>query len=211
MVENREEVKIGKQNSILLIIAGLIFVSTLIFSFSLFFISNKLDKIIVSLDNFNKQISIDNLANTGQPSALSLKIGEKAPPFNMVSLDGKNYSLDQFKNKNKVILTAWTPTCAHCEAVLSELEKYMNTNKKDIAVISVARAINDEQKKEVSNKVKKYKLSFPVLLSTASDAFGSNYRVRAVPTMWIIGKTGLIEGVYSGGENISPILKGGKL
>lgn len=38
----------------------------------------------------------------------SLKVGEPAPPFNLLGSDGKYYSLEQFRGKRAIVL-AWFP------------------------------------------------------------------------------------------------------
>ncbi|MBF8303487.1 MAG: Thioredoxin-like protein, partial [Candidatus Dadabacteria bacterium] len=51
-----------------------------------------------------------------------IKIGDKAPDFNLPSVDGKNYSLSDFKDKS-VLIVAFT--CNHCPYVQAYEERFI--------------------------------------------------------------------------------------
>lgn len=51
-----------------------------------------------------------------------IKIGDKAPDFNLPSVDGKNYSLSDFKGKSVLIVMF---TCNHCPYVQAYEERFI--------------------------------------------------------------------------------------
>ena len=51
-----------------------------------------------------------------------IKIGDKAPDFNLPSVDGKNYSLSDFKDKSVLIVMF---TCNHCPYVQAYEERFI--------------------------------------------------------------------------------------
>lgn len=211
-VKEGDEMKIQRNVNInmssemlLTIIAIFIFISTLVSCYSLFLIHNKTNKMITLMEDLKKETNAlsNNLLKALPVPPLFLKIGDKAPHFNLESIKGKRYSLDQFLQK-KIVLLAWTSTCSHCENILPDVQKFYERIKKeeDIEFLSVVRISTEEERKKTEEIIKKYKLSFLVLLSTPLDTFGGDYRITSVPIMWIIGKTRLIEGTYTGEEGI---------
>ena len=48
------------------------------------------------------------IGNWTSASAAELKVGDKAPAFELPGTDGKTYKLSQFKDK-KVVVIAWYP------------------------------------------------------------------------------------------------------
>jgi peroxiredoxin Q/BCP len=54
-------------------------------------------------------IGVGAVMSVGMPAdAAELKVGDKAPEFEMKGSDGKTYKLSQFKNKQAVVV-AWYP------------------------------------------------------------------------------------------------------
>ena len=51
-----------------------------------------------------------------------IKIGDKSPDFNLPSVDGKNYSLSDFKDKSVLIVMF---TCNHCPYVQAYEERFI--------------------------------------------------------------------------------------
>jgi peroxiredoxin len=52
-----------------------------------------------------------------------LKVGEQAPEVNLPDLAGKKVGLEEFKG-NEVMLLFWSPSCGHCQDMLSELKEW---------------------------------------------------------------------------------------
>lgn len=88
-------------------------------------------------------------------------IGETAPSFNLAALDGKTYSLDQYRGKYVVIHFAAT-WCPFCNAEAPHLEQlYQAYRDKDVQVFIIDVK---EEKDLVRKSFKKFDFSFPVLL-----------------------------------------------
>src|SRR5882762_6373476 len=95
-------------------------------------------------------------AQTEQPM-----IGQSAPSFKLTGLDGKSYSLEQFRGKYVVIHFAAT-WCPFCNAEAPHLEQLYKTYKeKDVQVFLV-----DVKEGEglVTKSSQKNSFTFPVLL-----------------------------------------------
>lgn len=88
-------------------------------------------------------------------------IGENAPSFRLPALDGKTYSLEQFRGKYVVIHFAAT-WCPFCNAEAPHLEQlYKTYQQKDVQVFIIDVK---EGKDLVAKSFQKFNFSFPVLL-----------------------------------------------
>ena len=95
-------------------------------------------------------------AQTEQPM-----IGQAAPSFKLTGLDGKTYSLEQFRGKYVVIHFAAT-WCPFCNAEAPHLEQlYKTYREKDVQVFII-----DVKEGEglVTKLTQKFNFSFPILL-----------------------------------------------
>ena len=73
-----------------------------------------------------------------------IKIGDKAPDFNLPSVDGKNYSLSDFKDKSVLIVMF---TCNHCPYVQAYEERFiaLQNEFKEKRVILIGINSNDDK------------------------------------------------------------------
>jgi peroxiredoxin len=88
-------------------------------------------------------------------------LGQPAPLFNLPGLDGKTYSLDQFRGKYVVIhfATTWCPFCNAEAPYLEQLNKDYAQNGVQVLIIDV------KESKELATKLsQKFDLTFPILL-----------------------------------------------
>ena len=71
-----------------------------------------------------------------------LKIGAKAPEFNLTGVDGKNYSLDSFKDSKALVIIF---SCNHCPYVQAYEDRIitLQSDYKDKGVSVVAINSND--------------------------------------------------------------------
>ena len=115
--------------------------------------------------------------------AQELKIGEKAPDFNLPAVDGKNYSLSDFKDKKAVVVIF---SCNHCPYVQAYEDRIIALQEefKDKGVIFLAINSNDARnypEDSFENMVKRAKqkgFNFPYLRDTSQDvarAYGASH------------------------------------
>jgi peroxiredoxin len=97
----------------------------------------------------------------GRTQEVQPMIGQAAPPFELGTVEGKNYSLEQVRGKYLVIHFAAT-WCPFCNAEAPHLEQfYKDYRDKDVEVIIIDVK---EEKSLVEKLVNRFKFSFPVLL-----------------------------------------------
>lgn len=127
-----------------------------------------------------------------------LKVGDKAPAFSLEGLDGKTYSLEQFKGKKGVVL-AWfpkadTPGCTkECKSIRDSRDTLKGLN---IAYFT-ASVDKPADNKKFSDK---YELAFPILSDpdkSVAKAYGVLHPARPFAQRWTfyIDKEGVIKAI----------------
>ena len=124
----------------------------------------------------------------------------KVPPaedpvkINLKDMNGKNTSLSDFKGKI-VFLNFWTTWCPTCRIEMPSMEKlHQKLKNKDFAMVTINL---QESASQVKGFFKEFKLSFTALLDTTGEV-GASFGIRAIPTTYILDKTGRIIGQVNG-------------
>jgi len=123
------------------------------------------------------------------------KIGDVAPDFTLPALDGQEITLGQFRGKN-IFLLFWTQGCVFCQTrgITMVNDIYRQGRQSGLIVLSINVA---ESKGEVAEFVRQKGLVYPVLMDKNASVSRKKYGVYVVPTLFIIGKNGMIkEKVY---------------
>lgn len=121
--------------------------------------------------------------------ALPAAAAKPAPDFTLPDvLDGKEYSLSQFKGK-VVLINFFTFFCGPCREEMPDLNKIYHENKaKGFVTLGIGLSSDPSQLRFL---VKQLNLDYPVLAGT--DKVSKDYGgVEVVPTTFIIDKQGNI-------------------
>ena len=113
--------------------------------------------------------------------------GKPAPDFSLKDvLQGKDYSLSQFKGK-VVVINFFTFFCGPCRDEMPDLNK-INNELKGRGLVTLGIALSSDPT-QIRFLVKQLGLEYPVLTGNdkVSDAYGS---ISVVPTTVIIDKQG---------------------
>ncbi len=122
-----------------------------------------------------------------------------APDFTFLEvISGKPLSLSQFKGK-VVFLNVWATWCGPCRIEMPDMEKLWKKFKKEDFVI-LAVSIDRMGKLVVMPFLKEMGLTFPVLLDPDSN-IQRLYMVNALPSSFIINKTGRIAARVAGARD----------
>jgi cytochrome c biogenesis protein CcmG/thiol:disulfide interchange protein DsbE len=116
--------------------------------------------------------------------------GSVAPDFELKALDGKTYSLSQFKG-SAVVLSFWATWCAPCRIEtkwMVALYKRLHADGLEILAVSMD---DDCDINDVAKFAKTYGVNYPVLLQGQSIA--ERYDgVRYMPLLFFIDRNGKI-------------------
>jgi len=122
-------------------------------------------------------------------------IGREPPPFSLLRLDGRRVALSDFTG-HVVVLYFWTTASSYgAEELASRMEKVQREwrdRKFTILAVNVK-----EKKEEVAPWVEKRLLS-PVVLLDSDGGVSQDYRVRAIPTVYVIARDMRLVGRVSG-------------
>lgn len=125
-----------------------------------------------------------------------LKIGDKAPDFSIVDLEGATISSAQWRGF-PVILRFWDTECKYCRADSPIINSYFDTyRQRGLKVLYVATA--NETVERVSSFINDLDIGFPVALD-ADGVMAEAYQIRLVPqTIFISPDQKIITAILGG-------------
>lgn len=128
--------------------------------------------------------------------------GAAATDFTLRDVEGQNVHLSDFAGK-VVLIDFWATWCVPCEAEIPHLEKLFQENKdKGLVVLGISMD-GPETMAGVAPFVRRYNLSFPVLLDEETRVVGIYNPKRTAPLSVLINRKGEIarvRGGYSPGD-----------
>lgn len=117
----------------------------------------------------------------------------EAPDFRLRDLDGKRRGLADYRGK-VILLHFWATWCEPCKKEIPALKRlYEGYHERGLVVNAVAA----DNEKAVRPFVKTYDVRFPVLIDQYGSALRS-YRVRGLPSSYLIGRSGKVAGSVTG-------------
>jgi peroxiredoxin len=121
----------------------------------------------------------------------ALAPGTKAPEFELKTLDGKPFSLNDELGRKPVVLAFFKVSCPTCQYALPFFERlYKAYGHKGVSLVGVSQ--NDA--KDTAAFDKEFGVTFPVLLDDMRSYPVSNaYGLTNVPTVFWIAQDGEIE------------------
>ncbi|MCZ8513698.1 TlpA disulfide reductase family protein [Paenibacillus filicis] len=129
-----------------------------------------------------------------------ISLGNKAPDFELQSLEGKKVKLSDYRGK-KILVNFWATWCPPCRVEMPEIEKFYEEFKsKDVVVLAINLTQTEKSADDVPKFVHDYGLTFPVALDEKGNVI-ENYKVVAYPTSYIIDSQGIIQDKYQGAIN----------
>lgn len=118
-----------------------------------------------------------------------VKNGEKAPSFQVETIDGKSYNLEDLKGKVVMInfFATWCPPCQR-ELPILEQEVYKEIDNEDFVLLVIGREHDNEELKYFKEKKK---LDLPFAPDQDRSIF-SKYAKQNIPRNFLIDKDGKI-------------------
>jgi len=120
-----------------------------------------------------------------------LEAGVKAPQFELPSINGSGFSLENALKRGPVLAVFFKISCPVCQYALPYFERlYKSYAAGKVSMVGISQ--NDRQ--ETAEFLKRYGVSFPVLLDDTRRFPVSNaYGLTNVPTAFWIAEDGEIE------------------
>ncbi len=121
----------------------------------------------------------------------TLAVGNEPMPFSVEGLDGKKITLADYKGK-VVLLDFWATWCMPCKVEMPNVIRiHKNFNKKGFEIIGISL---DNNKTAVEKYIKDNEMLWPQFFDGKGwqNTVAQQYRVRAIPSTYLIDKRGKI-------------------
>jgi peroxiredoxin len=127
----------------------------------------------------------------GKKDMQALSAGTRAPQFELPTMNGANFSLQDALARGPVLAVFLKVSCPVCQYALPFFQRlYKAHGGKNVSII----AISQNEKNDTAMFLQKYGLSMPVLLDdTKSFSVSNAYGLTNVPTAFWIAGDGSIE------------------
>lgn len=128
------------------------------------------------------------------------KEGTKVPDFNVIDNGGKTIPLTELcKDKKYILIDFWASWCNPCRKEIPNLKKlYAQYADKGFQIISISI---DKKKSDWEKALKEEQLAWPNFLDNGEVA--ATYKVKMIPTMYLIDANGIMVGENLRGESLS--------
>ena len=137
-----------------------------------------------------------------------LKIGNPAPAFSTRDLEGHAVALGTFRGQKVVVLDFWATWCVPCRMGMPSLQALHDEfTTQNIEILAVNQGEGPAQVRSFMGK-KGYTVR---ALLDQDETIGETFGVRAIPTMVVIDKRGLVQWIHVGSltepDAVKPVLK----
>ena len=133
------------------------------------------------------------------------KEGFTAPNFVLRSSSDEVYSLSDFRGK-AVVVNFWASWCPPCKEEIPAMQNVFNQYQDDGFVLLAVNATNQDSISNSEAFVKSNGITFPILYDK-DGSVGNLYQVQAMPTTFIIDKSGIIKEIIIGGPMPEALLQ----
>jgi len=134
----------------------------------------------------------------------TLSVAAEPVDFSLPGLDGKTYSLSDFRGK-WVLVNYWATWCPPCLEELPELEIFHN-NHKDLDAVVIGVAMERIKEERLRQFLEKQFISYPILMSkpVARSELG---KIPGLPTSFLVNPAGEVVARQVGPVTASDIEK----
>lgn len=125
-------------------------------------------------------------------ASASLKVGEMAPDFEAIGLDGKSLSMADLKGR-PLVINFWATWCAPCRQEMPEFEAVLAQHKdSDLAFY----ALNvGESQVTVQSFLDQIGAHLPVVIDTDDNAQNA-FKILPLPATFFIDRSGKVSAIY---------------
>lgn len=123
-----------------------------------------------------------------------LGIGDEAPDFTLVDLNGEEHQLSDYKGQG-VFLNFWGTWCKPCTKEMPAMDRQYEVYKdQGVQILAVNIA---QSNLEVQNFADQYGLNFPIVMDRTKSVMHT-YNIDPLPTTLLINSDGKIERIITG-------------
>lgn len=135
-------------------------------------------------------LSFALLAGCGSDNpAVKLNMGDLAPKFQTVTVDGKNSAFPEAYAGKPLVIRFWADWCKYCEGEMKAIESvYQRHKDKGLDVLAINAG---QDKASIEAFIKKVGFTYPALMDEKSN-IARSYGVVGLPTTYFVDAKGVI-------------------
>lgn len=126
---------------------------------------------------------------TAEDSEVGLEVGNKAPDFQLDTLNGEEARLSDYQG-SRVMINFWATWCPPCRAEMPDIEQFHQDT--DIEILAVNLTETEPDTDQVQQFIDEYELTFPILLDEVIEA-ATIYEIQPIPTSFMVDSEGIIQ------------------
>jgi len=132
----------------------------------------------------------------------SFKIGFPAPTFNLKTIDGETFNLENYKEKQKLLILYFynnenKETVGGIEELVEYFEAYIIEEKYQVIMINTHKDLKEEDIAQIKKFWTDKKISFTMLLDSQNEV-SNLYNIEVLPTSIFLDKNLVVKRVYPG-------------
>ncbi len=143
--------------------------------------------------NHSSRVSARDAAASGG----ELAVGQAAPNWTLSDAKGRSHSLSDYRGK-VIVLDFWASWCAKCAGLMPELEK-LHQKYKDKGVVVLGVNLLEDGTNDPVKVMRDKGMTYRILLK--GDTMASEYGVKSVPAIYVIGADGKVLYFKSGADH----------
>ena len=129
-----------------------------------------------------------------EKATIGVNVGDLAPDFTLIDLDGNQLSLSDFRGK-MVFINFWATWCPPCRAEMPEMEAIHQEYKAEDVIVIGVDILESEDKVRQFIEHGGYSWTFVI---DATGAVAADYNINVIPTSYFIDEEGIIRAVDFG-------------
>jgi len=132
----------------------------------------------------------------------SFKIGFPAPTFNLKTIEGETFNLEDYKEKQKLLILYFcnneseNSVCG-IEELAKYFEEYIIEEKYQVIMINTHKDLKEEEIAQIKEFWANKKISFTILLDSQEEV-SNLYNIEILPTAIFLAKNLVVKRVYPG-------------
>jgi cytochrome c biogenesis protein CcmG/thiol:disulfide interchange protein DsbE len=148
------------------------------------------------LDQVSDLSEIGIGADGSNDSSGFIDVGDEAPNYTLLDLDGRNISLADFRGQ-PVIMNLWATWCAPCRIEMPALQEAIERHQEQGLVIL---ALNQGETADVARQYfyDEMGLTFTPLLDENSSVAATYSGMNVLPTTYFIDQEGIVSAIHRG-------------
>jgi peroxiredoxin len=123
--------------------------------------------------------------------AKGIDVGDKAPDFKAIGVDGKEYTLEGAMKDADAVVVCFT--CNQCPVAIAYEDRFIAFNKdfEDQKVVFVAINVNPESIEDMKSKAEEKGFNFPYAQDEAGES-AKAYGAEVTPHLFVVDKEGKV-------------------